>query len=188
MFAVVLLGGLGMREFLVPHADPLCLPLALYALATRSRAVVPLLVAAAVAVQGVVELPLTAVVRDQLGLVLAILVAAWAAGTAVRQRRLSCTRPGDCSGCCVRTATPGSPPPPGWPISARSSSGPGRRAWRWLKTGVTVEITDDGTRGQARPYGHGLTGLRERVRVFGGEFEAGARPVRGFRVMARLPL
>ncbi len=39
-------------------------------------------------VQGVVELPLTAVVLDQLGLVLAILIASWATGTAVRQRRL----------------------------------------------------------------------------------------------------
>jgi signal transduction histidine kinase len=54
--------------------------------------------------------------------------------------------------------------------------------------GLTVQVTDDGTRGRAQPYGHGLTGLRERVHLFGGEFEAGARPVRGFRVMARLPL
>ncbi|MFC7589568.1 sensor histidine kinase [Nonomuraea antimicrobica] len=54
--------------------------------------------------------------------------------------------------------------------------------------GLAVEVIDDGTRGQAQPYGHGLTGLRERVHLFGGEFEAGARPVRGFRVMARLPL
>ncbi|WP_188190381.1 sensor histidine kinase [Nonomuraea sp. SYSU D8015] len=54
--------------------------------------------------------------------------------------------------------------------------------------GLLVEVTDDGTRSEPRPYGHGLTGLRERVHLFGGEFEAGARPLRGFRVMARLPL
>jgi signal transduction histidine kinase len=54
--------------------------------------------------------------------------------------------------------------------------------------GLVVEVADDGTRGRPRPYGHGLTGLRERVHIFGGEFEAGARPLRGFRVMARLPL
>ncbi|MFC7589567.1 sensor histidine kinase [Nonomuraea antimicrobica] len=88
VFVIVLLGGLGMREFLIPHADPLCLPLVLYTLATRSKAVLPLLVAGVATVQGVVELPLSGVVRDQLGLMLAILAASWAVGTAVRQRRL----------------------------------------------------------------------------------------------------
>ncbi|WP_432921013.1 sensor histidine kinase [Microbispora sp. CA-135349] len=298
VFAVVLLGGLGMREFLVPHADPLCLPLALYALATRSRAVVPLLVAAAVAVQGVVELPLTAVVRDQLGLVLAILVAAWAAGTAVRQRRLYTEQlaaqaeerarteavaerlriarelhdvighslstiavqagvAGHLGGAQEMSRTlasieetsrsalhetrrllgvlredgdAGLAPAPGLAdlgalvertraagleVELKTEGEIGGNmeltVYRIVQEaltdvlkhagarhvlvrierqedGVTVEVTDDGTRGQARPYGHGLTGLRERVRVFGGEFEAGARPVRGFRVMARLPL
>jgi signal transduction histidine kinase len=59
---------------------------------------------------------------------------------------------------------------------------------------VTVEVTDDGQGvaaptgdGQAR-VGHGLTGMRERVAVFGGDLEVGPRPGGGFRVAARLPL
>lgn len=36
--------------------------------------------------------------------------------------------------------------------------------------------------------GHGISGMRERVSVFGGLLEAGPRPEGGFRVWARLPL
>ncbi len=54
---------------------------------------------------------------------------------------------------------------------------------------LVLEVTDDG-RGDARngAGGHGLTGLRERVALFGGELEAGDRPDGGFAVRARLPL
>jgi signal transduction histidine kinase len=58
---------------------------------------------------------------------------------------------------------------------------------------VTIEVTDDG-RGAApkavadRPgTGHGLIGVRERVALFGGDFEVGPQPGGGFRVAARLP-
>ena len=42
----------------------------------------------------------------------------------------------------------------------------------------------------ARPVesGHGLIGMRERVHLCGGQFSAGPRPGRGFRVAATLPL
>ncbi|GAB7187065.1 histidine kinase [Kitasatospora sp. Ki12] len=60
---------------------------------------------------------------------------------------------------------------------------------------VTVEVTDDGIgaengsrQGAARPVaGHGIVGMRERVGMYGGEFRAGPRPGRGFRVTARFP-
>ncbi len=54
---------------------------------------------------------------------------------------------------------------------------------------VSVEIVDDG-RGEgpaSATGGHGLIGMRERVAVYGGDFEAGPRPAGGFRVFARLP-
>jgi signal transduction histidine kinase len=298
VFVIVLLGGLGMREFFLPHADAFCLPLVLYTLATRSKAVLPLLVAGVVTVQGVVELPLTAVVRDRIGLMLAISVAAWAAGTAVRQRRLyteqlaaqaeeraraeavaerlriarelhdvighslstiavqagvaghlgeaeemsrtlasieetsrSALREtrhllgvlredGDAElapalGRADLDALVARARAAGLEVELRINGDVGGEmeltVYRIVQESLTnvlkhagarhvlvrierqddgllVEVTDDGTRGQARPYGHGLTGLRERVHVFGGEFEAAARPVRGFRVMARLPL
>ena len=55
---------------------------------------------------------------------------------------------------------------------------------------LAIEVTDDG-RGDNRngAGGHGLTGLRERVALYGGQLEAGPRPgARGFAVRARLPL
>ncbi len=36
--------------------------------------------------------------------------------------------------------------------------------------------------------GHGLVGMRERVRVFGGELVTGRRPGGGFEVRARIPV
>lgn len=59
---------------------------------------------------------------------------------------------------------------------------------------LTVEIADDGHgrvvfEGDRRPDGFGLIGLRERVGLFGGEFDSGnLHNYSGFRVKARLPL
>jgi len=62
---------------------------------------------------------------------------------------------------------------------------------------LSIEITDPGTRAAAAgsrgapltvSSGHGLTGMRERVSLCGGEFSAEPLPGRGFRVAARLPL
>lgn len=64
---------------------------------------------------------------------------------------------------------------------------------------LTIEVTDRG-RGRlpSRPApgrgdsagngGHGIAGMRERVTMYSGQFEAGPLPGHGFRVTARLPL
>ncbi|HWG16166.1 MAG TPA: sensor histidine kinase [Streptosporangiaceae bacterium] len=55
---------------------------------------------------------------------------------------------------------------------------------------LSLEILDDGdaTTPPGPGTGHGLIGMRERVLLCGGEFSAGPRPERGFRVAATLPL
>jgi signal transduction histidine kinase len=53
---------------------------------------------------------------------------------------------------------------------------------------VRVDVEDDGAGGTARPGagGGGLTGMRERIKAFGGELDCGPRDPRGWRVSARL--
>ncbi|MFC1438477.1 sensor histidine kinase [Streptacidiphilus sp. N1-10] len=57
---------------------------------------------------------------------------------------------------------------------------------------LALEVTDcgRGMRGNSgiQGPGHGLVGMRERVGMYGGEFEAGPGPERGFRVAARFSL
>jgi signal transduction histidine kinase len=56
---------------------------------------------------------------------------------------------------------------------------------------VEVEVSDDGHGPQEDPDsvgGHGLIGMRERVALFRGDFEAGPRAGGGFAVRARLPI
>jgi signal transduction histidine kinase len=57
---------------------------------------------------------------------------------------------------------------------------------------LVLEITDNG-RGPGRlrrddRAGHGLIGMTERVRLYGGDLHAGPRPDGGFEVRARIPL
>lgn len=55
---------------------------------------------------------------------------------------------------------------------------------------LVLEVLDDGqgTDAAADGQGHGLTGMRERVSVFGGTLQAGPLPSRGYRVRAVVPL
>ncbi|GAA3701891.1 hypothetical protein GCM10022224_079680 [Nonomuraea antimicrobica] len=55
---------------------------------------------------------------------------------------------------------------------------------------VRIEVTDDGPGRRTLPSdgaGHGLIGMRERVMMYGGVYEAGSLPGRGFRVFVKLP-
>ena len=60
---------------------------------------------------------------------------------------------------------------------------------RYSPDTLVLTISDDG-RGAAAPdgAGHGLTGMRERVALYGGSVAAGPRPAGGFEVVATLPL
>jgi signal transduction histidine kinase len=68
----------------------------------------------------------------------------------------------------------------------------GRLAVRYGATSVEVEMADDGggtiAARDGRPGGHGIVGMRERVAVHGGTFEAGPVLGGGWRVRATIPL
>jgi signal transduction histidine kinase len=53
---------------------------------------------------------------------------------------------------------------------------------------LSIEVTDNGRGGDVAGAGYGITGMRERTALLGGDFSAGPRPGGGFRVTARLPL
>jgi signal transduction histidine kinase len=53
---------------------------------------------------------------------------------------------------------------------------------------LSIEVTDSGRGGSAAGTGYGISGMRERAALLGGDFSAGPRPGGGFRVTARLPL
>ena len=53
---------------------------------------------------------------------------------------------------------------------------------------LSIEVTDSGRGGAVAGTGYGITGMRERATLLGGDFSAGPRPGGGFRVATRLPL
>jgi signal transduction histidine kinase len=65
---------------------------------------------------------------------------------------------------------------------------------RWDPAALELTIADRGGRPAARgdaplpSGGHGIVGMRERVKVYGGELTALPRPDGGFVVRARIPL
>ena len=61
---------------------------------------------------------------------------------------------------------------------------------RYLPDEIELEVSDDGdgTGTNGSGDGHGLTGMRERVALYGGQLQAERRTEGGFAVHARLPL
>jgi signal transduction histidine kinase len=77
-------------------------------------------------------------------------------------------------------------------VSQHSTAREAEVVLRYLDHAVEVEVLDPGPAvrsGATTPgRGFGLQGIRERVRVHGGECEIGPRPDGGFRVRVRLPV
>jgi signal transduction histidine kinase len=53
---------------------------------------------------------------------------------------------------------------------------------------LSIEVTDSGRGSPVAGTGYGISGMRERAALLGGDFSAGPRPGGGFCVTARLPL
>jgi signal transduction histidine kinase len=59
---------------------------------------------------------------------------------------------------------------------------------QYTDRGIAVEVSDGGDGSRPGPGGRrGLPGLRERVEVFGGQFNAGPDPRGGWAVRASFP-
>jgi signal transduction histidine kinase len=63
-------------------------------------------------------------------------------------------------------------------------------ALRFLPSALQIVVTDDGSRRDVASSspGRGLSGMRERVALYGGSMSSGPRPEGGFAVQVRLPV
>jgi signal transduction histidine kinase len=61
---------------------------------------------------------------------------------------------------------------------------------RYGSDSLELEIVDDGRGGSKRTSGggHGLVGMRERVALYGGRFDASRGPSGGFAIRVVLPI
>lgn len=60
---------------------------------------------------------------------------------------------------------------------------------RYLTDELEIEVLDDGVGATSNDgLGHGLVGIRERVKIYGGEMKTKVGPAGGFMLSARLPL
>jgi signal transduction histidine kinase len=75
-------------------------------------------------------------------------------------------------------------------VRKHAAGAPARVTVTWAPRELALEVRDDGPRAAAPngSSGHGLVGMRERVRMHGGELHAGPAADGGFAVRARLPL
>jgi signal transduction histidine kinase len=73
--------------------------------------------------------------------------------------------------------------------AAKHAAGaPARVLVKYDARALEVEVKDDGGAGVGSGNGHGLVGIEERVALYGGTLQIGARPRGGFQVKARLPI
>ena len=60
---------------------------------------------------------------------------------------------------------------------------------RYAPDALAIEVRDDGDgSGASDGLGHGLVGVRERVKIYGGEMSAARAPEGGFVLSTRFPL
>ncbi len=73
-----------------------------------------------------------------------------------------------------------------------ASGAPTEVLLRWREDELEIVVVDEGPGAEDRSSlpsgGHGLVGMRERVRVYGGDLIAASQPEGGFAVRARIPL